>query len=91
MANNQSSNEYPMDVELQKRNTLIILGTLSGLGVIIAFLRTWKWFSGTERQIVDLPVRISYDFTLKKILYCNRLSANLSFIYLVLLVLFFYL
>jgi len=46
-----------MDVELEKRNVFITLGSLSGLGIIIAFIRTWKWFSRTGRMIIDLPVR----------------------------------
>jgi hypothetical protein len=47
-----------MDVELQKRNVFITLASLSGFGIIIAFIRTWKWFSRTGRMIIDLPVRI---------------------------------
>jgi len=48
-----------MDVEIQQRNVFISLGTLSGLGLIIAFIRTWKWFSRTGKIVIDLPVR--YD------------------------------
>jgi hypothetical protein len=51
-----------MDVELQKRNIFIILGTLSGLSIIIGFIRTWKWFSRTGKMIIDLPVRFYYCF-----------------------------
>jgi hypothetical protein len=46
-----------MDVNIQKRNVFIALGTLSGLGILVAFIRTWKWFSRTGKIIIDLPVR----------------------------------
>ncbi|CAF1048612.1 unnamed protein product [Rotaria sordida] len=44
-----------MDVEIQHRNTLISFGALSGAGLILAFIRTWKWFSRSGRDIIDLP------------------------------------
>jgi hypothetical protein len=46
-----------MDVNIQQRNVFIALGTLSSLGVIIAFIRTWKWFKRSGKEIIDLPVR----------------------------------
>jgi hypothetical protein len=46
-----------MDVNTQQRNVFIALGTLSSLGVIIAFIRTWKWFTRSGKEIIDLPVR----------------------------------
>jgi hypothetical protein len=46
-----------MDVNIQQRNVFIAVGTLSGLGVFVAFIRTWKWFSRTGKMIIDLPVR----------------------------------
>ena len=47
-----------MDVVTQRRDILITLGTLSGLGTVLALLRTWKWFARSGKQIVDLPVGI---------------------------------
>jgi hypothetical protein len=49
-----------MDVELQKRNILIILGAFLGASILIAIFKTWKWFSRTGRIIIDLPVRCSH-------------------------------
>jgi hypothetical protein len=46
-----------MDLETQSRNIWIALGTLSGVGIIIAFIRTWAWFSKSGKEIIDLPVR----------------------------------
>jgi hypothetical protein len=46
-----------MDLESQSRNILIALGSLSGVGIIIAFIRTWAWFSKSGKEIIDLPVR----------------------------------
>ena len=46
-----------MDIEGHTRTIWIVLGTLSGLGVIIAFIRTWAWFSKSGKDIIDLPVR----------------------------------
>ncbi|CAF3878723.1 unnamed protein product [Rotaria sp. Silwood1] len=43
-----------MDIEIQRRNALISFGALSGAGIILAFLRTWKWFSRSGRDIIDL-------------------------------------
>jgi hypothetical protein len=51
-----------MDIEIQKRNVFIALGALSGLGLIIAFARTWKWFSRSGKEIIDLPVRLHNHF-----------------------------
>jgi hypothetical protein len=45
-----------MDVEAQKRNIYIILGVLSGLSILFAFVKTWKWFSRSEKIIIDLAV-----------------------------------
>ena len=47
-----------MDVVMQRRDILIALGSLSGLGTVLALLRTWKWFTRSGKQIVDLPVGI---------------------------------
>ncbi|CAF2968602.1 unnamed protein product [Rotaria sp. Silwood2] len=44
-----------MDVESERRNALISFGALSGAGIILAFIRTWKWFSRSGRAIIDLP------------------------------------
>jgi hypothetical protein len=49
-----------MDLETHTRNIWIGLGTLSGLGMIIAFMRTWAWYSKTGREIIDLPVRLYF-------------------------------
>jgi len=49
-----------MDLETQSRNIWIALGTLSGVGIIIAFIRTWAWFSKSGKEIIDLPVRIYF-------------------------------
>jgi hypothetical protein len=51
-----------MDIDIQTRNVFIALGTLSGLGLIVAFVRTWKWYSRSGREIIDLPVRLKNDF-----------------------------
>jgi len=51
-----------MDLETHTRNIWIVLGTLSGFGMIVAFIRTWAWYSKTGREIIDLPVRISFSF-----------------------------
>lgn len=47
-----------MDVEIEKRNVLISVGVLAGLGIIFALIKTCKWFSRNERVIIDLSVRI---------------------------------
>ena len=47
-----------MDIESQPRNTWIALGTLAGLGVLLGFFKTWKWFSRSGKDIVDLPVSL---------------------------------
>jgi multisubunit Na+/H+ antiporter MnhG subunit len=80
-----------MDVNIEQRNVFIALGVLSGLGVIIAFIRTWKWFTRSGKEIIDLAVIIYHCFICVIPLYFNRQSANLFFIYLVLLVLLFFL
>lgn len=49
-----------MDIATQQRNTLIALGALSGAGFILAIVRTWKWYSRSGREIIDLPVIIKY-------------------------------
>ena len=49
-----------MDLDTHSRDIWIALGTLSGLGVVIAFIRTWTWYSKSGREVVDLPVRISF-------------------------------
>jgi len=51
-----------MDLETHTRNIWIVLGTLSGFGMIVAFIRTWAWYSKTGREIIDLPVRLYFSF-----------------------------
>lgn len=46
-----------MDVNLQMRNIHIILGVFLALSVLIALIQTWKWFSRTERIVIDLQVK----------------------------------
>jgi len=53
-----------MDLETQSQNIWIALGTLSGVGIIIAFIRTWAWFSKSGKEIIDLPVRIYFFFSI---------------------------
>ncbi|CAF3802666.1 unnamed protein product [Rotaria magnacalcarata] len=43
-----------MDAASQNRNALIAFGALSGAGIILAFGRTWKWFSKSGRDLIDL-------------------------------------
>jgi hypothetical protein len=45
-----------MDLETHSRDIWIALGTLSGVGIILAYIRTWTWYSKSGREIVDLPV-----------------------------------
>jgi hypothetical protein len=45
-----------MDLETHTRTIWIVLGTLSGLGMIVAFIRTWAWYSKSGKEIIDLPV-----------------------------------
>ena len=47
-----------MDLEAYTRNVWIILGALSGAGVIVAFIRTWAWFSKSGKEVIDLSVRL---------------------------------
>ena len=47
-----------MDLDSQNRNLLIILGTFSGVGIIVALIRTWAWSSKAGREVIDLPVSI---------------------------------
>jgi hypothetical protein len=51
-----------MDLETHTRSIWIVLGTLSGLGIIVAFIRTWAWYSKSGKEIVDLPVRLDFSF-----------------------------
>ncbi|CAF3900439.1 unnamed protein product [Rotaria sordida] len=44
-----------MDLENHTRNVWIVLGTLSGLGMIVATIQTWAWFSKSGKEIIDLP------------------------------------
>ncbi|CAF0912475.1 unnamed protein product [Rotaria sordida] len=44
-----------MDLENHTRNVWIALGTLSGLGMIVATIQTWAWFSKSGKEIIDLP------------------------------------
>ncbi|UJR38011.1 hypothetical protein I4U23_030693 [Adineta vaga] len=44
-----------MNTEDFPRNIWIALGTLSGAGVILAFIRTWAWFSKSGKDVIDLP------------------------------------
>ncbi|CAF4599618.1 unnamed protein product [Rotaria sp. Silwood1] len=44
-----------MDLENHTRNVWIILGTLSGVGMIVAVIQTWAWFSKSEKEVIDLP------------------------------------
>lgn len=46
-----------MDFEAHTRSIIITLGTLSGLGMIVAFIRTWAWYSKSGKEVIDLPVR----------------------------------
>ena len=46
-----------MDLETQALNVWIALGTLSGLGVIVAIIKTWAWYSKSGKEIIDLSVR----------------------------------
>lgn len=46
-----------MDIKTQSTNTYIALGILAGLGVIIAFVQTWKWFLRSGKEITDISVR----------------------------------
>ncbi len=59
-----------MDVETHTRNVWIILGTLSGLGMIVAFIRTWAWYSKSGKEVIDLSVRI----TLSSHIYTDSIS-----------------
>ncbi|CAF3787442.1 unnamed protein product [Rotaria socialis] len=43
-----------MDAASQNGNALIAFGALSGAGIILAFARTWKWFSRSGRDVIDL-------------------------------------
>jgi hypothetical protein len=47
-----------MDLDSQTRNLLITLGTLSGVGIIIALIRTCAWSSKAGREAIDSPVSI---------------------------------
>jgi hypothetical protein len=48
-----------MDIQIQKRNVWIISGSLAGVGLVIALIKTWKWFTRSGKEIIDLPVRIN--------------------------------
>ncbi len=83
-----------MDLETHTRNIWIGLGTLSGLGMIIAFMRTWAWYSKTGREIIDLPVRLYFYFYISRryhFFFLHRHLVNFFFIFLVFLVLLFFL
>ncbi|CAF0975869.1 unnamed protein product [Adineta ricciae] len=43
-----------MEADTFTRNIWIAIGSLSGAGVILAFMRTWAWFSKSGREIIDL-------------------------------------
>ena len=47
-----------MDTKIETRYVLIAFGVLSGLSIIVAFLKTWKWFSRSGRNVIDLIVGI---------------------------------
>ncbi len=51
-----------LDLDTHTRDIWIALGTLSGVGLIISFLRTWTWYSKSGKEIVDLPVRVYFSF-----------------------------
>ncbi|CAF0754578.1 unnamed protein product [Adineta steineri] len=44
-----------MDVAANARTIWIVFGSLSGVGLILAFIRTWAWYSKSGRTIIDLP------------------------------------
>ncbi|CAF0721542.1 unnamed protein product [Adineta steineri] len=44
-----------MDVAANTRTIWIVFGSLSGVGLILAFIRTWAWYSKSGRTIIDLP------------------------------------
>lgn len=46
-----------MDLDSQRRNALIAFAALGGTGLLLAFGRTWKWFSRSGRTIIDIVVR----------------------------------
>ncbi|CAF2625636.1 unnamed protein product [Rotaria sp. Silwood2] len=43
-----------MDLESHTRNVWIVLGTLSGVGMIVAIIQTWAWFSKSGKEVIDL-------------------------------------
>lgn len=59
-----------MDFEAQTQSIWIVLGTLSGLGMAVAFVRTWAWYSKSGKEVIDLAVRFSCSFYI----YINLIS-----------------
>ncbi|CAF1256162.1 unnamed protein product [Adineta steineri] len=53
-----------MDIASQTLNVYIAVGVLSGLGFIIALIRTWKWFLRSGKEIVDLGTIAIFTFHL---------------------------
>ena len=80
-----------MNFEIYSRNILIVLGTFCGLAVLIAFVRTWSWYSKSGKNVIDLHVINNiifyFDFHISlSALFIGRHWANFCFIYSVLLV-----
>jgi hypothetical protein len=80
-----------MDVDTQALNIWIALGTLSGVGIIVAFIRTWAWFSKSGKEIIDLPVRLYFLFLNVYHFLFHRHLVNFYFIFSVFSVLLFFL
>jgi hypothetical protein len=51
-----------MDLENHARVIWIVLGSLSGLGIIAAFIRTWAWYSKSGKEVIDLPVKVYFFY-----------------------------
>lgn len=46
-----------MDLSTHIRDIWIAIGVLSGLGIVLAFIKTMLWYSRAGKQTVDLGVR----------------------------------
>ena len=79
-----------MDLNTHTRDIWIALGTLSGLGIIVAVIRTWAWYSRSGRQIIDIIVRISLRPLLDENFHYFRHSGNFFSTFSALSVLLYY-
>lgn len=72
--------DWEMNFNDEQRNIWISFGVISGVGFCFSFIHTWKWFSRSSKDVVDLQVKFAPEITwIKRKVEMKFFSDDLTF------------